>query len=53
MSTCELRPIVRANLLRAPTNGNDLFQHTRHAPAGKACVYFQCQALTGEGIYYA
>ena len=33
--------------------GDDRFQHPCHAPAGEACIYLQCQALTGEGIHHA
>lgn len=48
MTASWFRAVVAANCLRLRAVPNNPIQHPRHAPAGKARVYFQRQALPRE-----
>src|SRR5271163_5257797 len=53
MTTGQLWPVVTANRQRPAAHGDDFIQHSRHAPAGKAGVHFQRQALPRKNVDYA
>ena len=49
----QLRPVVAANRLRHAPLSYDLFQHSRHSPAGKARVHLQRQTLSRIRVHHA
>src|SRR5271156_4993738 len=50
MTTGQFWPVVTANRQGPTAHRDDLIQHSCHAPAGKAGVHFQRQALPRKSV---